>query len=60
MLKTTKLLDKLALNRNNGNKLVSNKNDNSRLTFKKNDNNSEIRFSDDCIKYAKKSGKSKG
>ena len=60
MLKTIRLSNKLALNRNDGNKSASNKNNDSKLAFRKNNGNSEVnRFgvSGNSVEHAKKPGK---
>ena len=60
MLKTTRLLDKPAPNKNNGSRSISNRNDNNRPTFEKNNGNGKVhRFnvSKNDMEYAKKSRK---
>ena len=60
MLKTTRSLDKPALNRNDGSKSASNRNNNSKLAFEKNDGNNEVnRFSvgENSVEHTKKSRK---
>ena len=54
MLKTTKLLDKLAFSKNNNNKSVFNRNDNNKLVFRKNNSNSEVnKFGVSGMKHTK-------
>ena len=68
MLKTTKLPDKPASNKNNGSRSTFNKNNNSRLVFERNNGNNKVNgfgISKNRVKHAKKlkklskSGKSK-
>ena len=56
-----KITNKPALSRNNGSRSTFSKNNNSKLASRKNDSDGEIDgFGGDSMKYAKKSGKSKG
>ena len=58
ILKTT---NKLALSKNNGSKSAFSRNNDSKPASGRNDGNSKVnRFGGDGVKYAKKSGKSKG
>ena len=60
MLKTTRLLDKPAFNKNDNSKSALNRNNDSRLAFEKNDNINEVDgfgMSRNDMEYAKKLGK---
>ena len=61
MLKTTRLPDKPAPNRNDGSRSASSKNDNSRPASGKNNGDDKIDgYGGDGVEHAKKSGKLKG
>ena len=53
MLKTIRLLDKLASKKNNSSKLASNRNNSKKPASGKNNSNIEVRFGDDSIEHAK-------
>ena len=59
MLKIIRLPDKPASSKNNSSKPASSKNNGNSLVFERNDNNNKIRFSDNDMKYTKKSEKLK-
>ena len=60
MLKTIRLLDKLVLSKNNGNKPASSKNDGNKPALKKNNSNGKVEFDGDSMEHAKKLEKLKG
>ena len=58
-MKLIRLLNKLALSKNNSSKLVSSKNNNNKPIFGKNNGNNEVNkfdVSENSIEHAKKSG----
>ena len=60
MVKTTRLCDEPAPNRNNGNRSVSDKNNNNRPVSGRNNGNGKIdgfAISENGVEHAKKSGK---